>query len=127
MHISLRHAVLLAAFLLSSTPALADVPPPETEPCVGKAAGSACTYNGPGTCQNQICTRPTSGDYACVKCVTGTDTGTATTTTTDSDPQPAQDDSACSIGTHVTARRVAPWVLAAACSLLFFARRHRRR
>ena len=38
---------LLAAALLAS-PARADIPPPETQPCQGKAVGDACVYGDSG-------------------------------------------------------------------------------
>lgn len=240
----MRHPTQLAlsvAFtLFGILPAHADVPPPETQPCTGKQAGTACTYQSKaGTCQNGTCSKldylswdrdasasPPTTSYACVKCETAAATGTLTTTatvtatvtdtttvtdtattsqtatttltptatptdtatttttdtatasTTDTDtltstvtatmtttttvtstqptdtstttPPPLEtktatstpsgtstgtsqepdddddDDGACSIGRAATAKRVAPWLLAASFSLLFlFARRRR--
>jgi hypothetical protein len=72
--------------------------------------------------------------YACLKCVVGTATVTSTATSTqtaantnaDGGTPPSNDDSACSVGKQVTVKRVAPWLLAGAFSLLFvFARRRR--
>jgi len=122
MKVLLAQASLLATSILLSTPARADVAPPEALPCQGKAAGDACVYDGAGTCQNQTCSQadyahwdrdassgPPSMSYACLKCIAGTTT-----------------DSACSVGKQVTVKRVAPWLLAGAFSLLFvFARRRR--
>jgi hypothetical protein len=51
---------------------------------------------------------------------------TATATNTKGDEPPANDDSACSIGKQITAKRVAPWLLAGAFSLLFLFGRRRR-
>ena len=115
----LASAPFLFFAMLLSSPARADITPPEAESCVGKAAGDACVYNGAGACQDQTCTgidyahwdhdassQPPSTTYACLKCVA--------------------DDSACSIGKQATARRVAPWLLAGAFSLLFVVARRRR-
>ena len=56
-----------------------------------------------------------------------TASNTATASGTNGDEPPADDDGACSIGRGITAKRIAPWVLAASFSLLFlFARRRRR-
>lgn len=123
------------ALVFFGNAARADVPPPETEPCVGKQAGDACTYNGSGTCQNQTCSKldyanwdqdasssPPSTTYACVKCVVGT----STDTNTDGGTPPSEDDGGCSIGQHSTAKRVVPWLMAATFSLLFLSRRRRR-
>ena len=131
---------LLAALLLAS-PARADVAPPETQPCVGKAAGAACVYNGNGTCQTQTCSKldyanwdrdasssPPSTTYTCVKCLIGTTTGTDTATNTSADggPPSVNDSGSCSIGRQATVKRVAPWFLAGAFSLLFLFGRRRR-
>jgi hypothetical protein len=158
-------AILVAAVPLLGFPARADVAPPETEPCLSKQAGDACTYNNAsGTCLDQTCSKidyanwdrdaswpPPSMTYACVECIVGTTatttttaTATATTTTTatttantntntttktnaDGGAPPANDDSACSIGKQITAKRVASWLLAGAFSLLFLFGRRRRR
>lgn len=132
--------ILFAAVLLSA-PARADVPPPETSPCVGKAAGAACVYNdAPGTCQSQTCISATAGGYACLECIASTSTNTTTTTTTttttatttttntnaDGGAPPSKDGNACSIGKHSIAKRVAPWLLAATFSVLFLFGRRRR-
>ncbi len=55
-----------------------------------------------------------------------TDTGSNTATDTGHDDPPADDDGACSIGKGITAKRVAPWLLAASFSLLFLFGRRRR-
>ena len=147
MKVLLAQASLLATSILLSTPARADVAPPEALPCQGKAAGDACVYDKAGTCQNQTCSKadyahwdrdaswgPPSMTYACLKCVVGTATVTSTATSTqtaantnaDGGTPPSNDDSACSVGKQVTAKRVAPWLMAGAFSLLFvFARRRR--
>jgi hypothetical protein len=75
--------------------------------------------------------------YACVECIVGTTTTTTTTAVTntntttktnaDGGAPPANDDSACSIGKQITAKRIAPWLLAGAFSLLFLFGRRRRR
>jgi hypothetical protein len=135
-------APILFATLLAGASARADVAPPETEPCIGKAVGAACVYGGPGTCQNQTCNKtdyynwdrdasssPPITSYACVKCIVGTSTTTTTDTATNTNPDggapPAKDDGSCSIGKQAIAKRVAPWLLAGAFSLLFLFRRRR--
>jgi len=121
-------APILFAVLLLSAPARADLAPPETSPCVGKVAGAACSFNNAaGTCQSQTCLSPSAGGYACLECITSTSTGTttATNTTTDGGAPPSKDDGSCSIGKQVTAKRVAPWLLAGTFSLLFLFRRRR--
>ena len=60
---------------------------------------------------------------------TATETQTtpvATATKTKDDHPPANDDSSCSVGKHVTAKRIAPWLLASIFSLLFLFGRRRR-
>jgi len=154
-------AFVFCALSFLALPARADVAPPETQPCVSKAAGDACTYNGAGTCQNQTCGRldyanwdqdasasPPSTTYACLKCLTDTMTTTATntatstptatssdtatssntTTSTDTDTQTSKDDGFCSIGKPSATKRIAPWLMAGAFSLLFlFGWRRRQR
>jgi hypothetical protein len=121
-------APILFATLLLGTPALADLAPPETSPCTGKAAGATCSFNNAaGTCQNETCLSPSAGGYACLECITSTNTNTNTTTTTNTDGgAPAKDNGSCSIGKQVTAKRVAPWLLAGTFSLLFLFGRRRR-
>jgi hypothetical protein len=129
MKYSSSFAISLLAFLAFALPVRADVPPPETEPCVGKQVGDACTYkDAAGACQNQTCVR-ISGSYACVACnvTSPTATDTATLTKSDGGEPPAKDDSACSIGKPITAKRVAPWLVAGSFSLLFLLGRRRRR
>jgi hypothetical protein len=168
-------AFVFCALSFLALPARADVAPPETQPCVSKAAGDACTYNGAGTCQSQTCGRldyanwdrdasasPPTTTYACLKCLTDTVTTTAsntatstptatssstatssttstttptatasntsTTTTTNTDTQTSKDDGFCSIGKQPAAKRIAPWLMAGAFSLLFlFGWRRRQR
>ena len=144
-------AILVAAVPLLGFPARADIAPPETQPCLSKQAGDACAYNNAsGTCLAQTCSKldyanwdqdassaPPSMTYACVECIVGTTTTTTTTAVTntntttktnaDGGAPPANDDSACSIGKQITAKRIAPWLLAGAFSLLFLFGRRRRR
>ena len=55
-------AILVAAVPLLGFPARADIAPPETQPCLSKQAGDACTYNNAsGTCLAQTCSKL---DYA---------------------------------------------------------------
>lgn len=145
MKFLLASAPLFFAAMLSGAPARADVAPPETQPCVGKSAGDACVYNGNGTCQAQTCNKldyanwdrdasssPPSTTYVCVKCIVGTTTGTmtatntATNTNSDGGTPPSNGDSSCSIGRQGAAKRVAPWLMAGAFSLLFLFGRRRR-
>ena len=137
----LASATFLCASVLFSSPSRADVAPPENQPCVGKAAGAACVYNGNGTCQTRTCSKldyanwdrdasssPPSTTYACLQCLIGTTTGadTATNTRADGGPLPSNGDSSCSIGRQGTAKRIAPWLVAGAFSLLFLFGRRRR-
>jgi len=121
----------------------ADIPPPDVEPCTGKAAGAACTYTTAGTCQNSTCSSPSpppsGSSYACLRCMTGTTTGTqtdtgagtgtpiATATNTQTETQTSKDSGSCSVGNASGAGRIAPWLLAAGFSLLFLFGRRRRR
>ena len=59
-----------------------------------------------GTATNTTTTSPTT-------------TGTSTTTTTGTDTQTSKDDGFCSIGKPAAAKRIAPWLMAGAFSLLF--------
>jgi hypothetical protein len=137
----LASALFLFSAMLFGASARADVAPPETQPCVGKAAGDACVYNGNGTCQMQTCSKsdyynwdrdasssPPITTYDCVKCIVGTTTGTSTATNTNADggTPPSNGDSSCSIGRQGTAKRIAPWLMAGAFSLLFLFGRRRR-
>lgn len=106
---------LALALLLSvglARAARADVAPlpPEVDACYSLTVGSACTYNGPGTCQNATCTIGTS-QSSCVKCV----------------PTDAGKDSGCSIGGRL-ARTVGPWLAAGlfAAAMMLARRRPRR-
>ena len=78
----IRPLTLLAlASLLLAAPALADVPPPNTQSCQQAQEGAACkTDDGvAGACQKQTCSRldysngtpPTSKSYDCLVCVAG--------------------------------------------------------
>ena len=93
-----RQCLSLAILLTlgSGGVARADVAPlpPEAMACVSLTVGSACTYNGPGTCQTATCTIGTS-QSSCVKCV----------------PTEPSKDSGCSIGGRL-ARTVGPWLAA---------------
>jgi len=146
MKSSTSSALACSAILLLALPARADVTPPETQPCVGKQAGDACTLGAAGTCQYQTCIKldyanwdrdasmsPPSTTYVCLQCITSnatntttntatsspTTTNTTTTTITSTDTQTSQDDGFCSIGKTSAARRIAPWLMAGAFSLLF--------
>lgn len=97
---------------------------------------------------------PPTTTYACVKCLPGPSTGTVTATNTgtqsatdtataspkdtatvsatntgtntQTDDKSTGDDGWCAIGGKLTAKRVAPWLLAGAFSLLFLFGRRRR-
>jgi hypothetical protein len=138
----LASTTFLCASALFASPSRADVAPPETQPCVGKATGAACVYNGNGTCQTETCSKldyanwnrdasswPPSKTYTCLKCLIGTTTDTNTVTSTESDgggDAPSYADSSCSISRQGTAKRIAPWLMAGAFSLLFLFGRRRR-
>jgi hypothetical protein len=117
----------------AGAPVLADIPPPEVEPCRGKTAGASCTYGGAGTCQDSTCLSPSpppsGSSYACLKCVTSvSNTATATLTSTATDTGTDTSDSgSCAMGKSPTMERVAPWLLGVVFSLLFLFGRQRRR
>jgi hypothetical protein len=143
MKSSLFAFFLVATSLVLGPQARADIPPPDVEPCSGKAAGAACTYGTAGTCQESTCTSPSpppSGStYACLRCVSGaatstqtnTGTGTASATSTVTNTQTGTDTSTssdggwCAVGKSSTMGRIAVWLMAAAFSLLFLWRRRR--
>jgi hypothetical protein len=138
--------------LFANARARADVPPADAEPCMGKAAGAACTYGTAGTCQEQTCTKadlahwdhdasaaPPTTSYACIKCVPGSTTATGTHSNTDTstpsstatgtqtgtDTSTSSDGGFCSVGRSSTMGRLAPWLMAAVFSLLFLLGRRR--
>jgi hypothetical protein len=126
---SLLPAYLCFALTVAAgAPVLADIPPPEVEPCRGKTAGASCTYEGAGTCQDSTCLSasppPSGSSYACLKCVTGTSTLTSTATDTGTD---TSDSGSCSMGKNPTMERVAPWLVGVVFCLLFLFGRQRRR
>jgi hypothetical protein len=147
MKSTLHLVLVLSAVGFVALPVRADVIPPEVDACRNKAVGAACSTSGlTGSCQNQTCHRldysswdrdasasPPSMAYACVECTTATDTNTSTSTGTntatnnDGGDSPTKDSGSCSIGTPSAAKRVAPWLLAAAFSSLFLIGRKRRR
>jgi hypothetical protein len=69
--------VFLAA-LVAASPALADVPPPDTQGCDGKVAGNACNTDESvaGACKDSTCTvldysmgtPPVTKDVPCLVC-----------------------------------------------------------
>jgi hypothetical protein len=141
MKSSLHASLVLVVTVAISTRALADIPPADVEPCRGKTAGAACTYEGTaGTCQDGTCVSPSpppnGSTYACLRCVTGTATSTqtspatATPTSTGTSTQTGTDTSTsnsgwCSVGNSSGMDRTAPWLMAAAFSLLFLLARRR--
>jgi hypothetical protein len=82
---------------------------------------------GPTDTSTSGTTAPPSSTNTTTVTTPGTSSPTATTTTTKDDSPPPSDDSACSIGQHQAAKRIAPWLLAGAFSLLFLFGRRRRR
>lgn len=142
---SLACAPVLFVALILGTPARADVVAPWYASCQGRQAGAACFYNdinadqGVGTCQNGMCvvgtatsTNTTTNTSTTTNSTTDSTTNTSTTTNTntatnpDGGAPPSKDDGSCSIGKQATAKRVAPWLLAGAFSLLFLFGRRRR-
>jgi hypothetical protein len=139
---TLLTSLLFLVTVVISAPLRADIPPADVEPCQGKAAGDACVYGTAGTCQESTCSSPSpppSGTtYACLRCVPGsttgtqtstaspTATGTATHTGTGTDTSSSGDSSWCSVGKTSMMGRIAPWLMAAAFSLLFLISRRRR-
>jgi hypothetical protein len=84
------------------------VTPPETTTNTAKPSETSTTTNTNGF------TAPPS--------VTSTATGTKP-----NDEPPSNDDGSCSVGKQISAKRIAPWLLAGAFSLLFLFGRRRRR
>jgi hypothetical protein len=121
-------ASFIAASLVTTSAAFADVISPDVSACQGKDVGSACTTRGApgstdGACAKSTCSRidygswnrdassaPPTMEYECVRCVGG-----AAPT--------------ASGGCSMVARRAGPWVLAAvpAVVLAFIERRRSRR
>jgi hypothetical protein len=106
--------------------ARADALPPDAVACFSgtQQAGSPCTFNGPGICQNATCTgidklnwdrdasaTPPTIQYSCVKCI----------------PTGAGTDSGCAVGGRL-ARTVGPWLVAGlfAAGVMLARRRPRR-
>lgn len=148
-------AIATTTLLLGSL-AQADLAPPDTEPCVGKAEGDACTYGGAGTCRQLTCSKldyanwnrdasagPPTTTYACMTCVTATTTGTGTSTasttstgtttagttstsTTTGTSTSSNDSGWCSVGKQTPMSRIAPWLMGGAFSLLFLFGRRRK-
>lgn len=127
------------ALLLATTPALADVVPPDVDACNGRAVGAACggTMGVPaGTCRNATCTRldyagwnrdamamPPTMQYPCVRCEGGaTDAGPADAGATT--PPATSSNSGCAVGGSL-GRRVGPWALAGLAWVVLLGRRRR--
>jgi hypothetical protein len=86
-------AILLSVCFVGTARADVIPEPPEVFACLSLTAGSPCSNNGPGTCQNATCTTgASSSGYSCLKCV------------------PA-DSSGCAMGGRL-ARTVGPWLAA---------------
>ncbi len=72
----LAELVFVAGVLVAAR-ANGDIPPPDTQPCQGKAAGASCELGGKkGACQKSTCSRllngpdgPSRREYACMRCV----------------------------------------------------------
>lgn len=117
----------LFAALAFSAPAQADVPPPNSSGCMGKAAGDACQKDdmSAGSCESQTCTKldysmgtpPTTVEYACVLC-----SGAAPSAAGGGE---SEEDGGCSIRRGGMAGAAGAWILGAA--VLMLARRNRSR
>jgi hypothetical protein len=95
--------------------------PPDVSACLSLTAGSPCTNNGPGTCQNATCTTSAnSSGYGCLKCVPNGGWK-------DSGSDQSKDSSGCSIGGRL-ARTIGPWLAAGlfAAAMMLTRRRPRR-
>lgn len=127
----MRKAILILGIIGTATiaaPAMADVPPPNSEGCMGKVAADACQKDdmSAGSCVAQTCSRldysmgtpPTTVEYQCLLC-----SGPAPTP-----DAPTDDDGACSVSRYAgmnTAGAIGAWIFGAA--MLMFVRRNRSR
>ncbi len=113
-------STLLVSLVLAAPQSRADALPIDAWDCQGKKAGDGCsttnTGKTDGTCKEDLCTTPkwdaAAVSYACLKCIPGA---------------PPGDDGACTVGKQSSVKRVGPWLLAGAFSLLFMLGRRRRR
>ena len=121
MKLLLGSVVLSLSVALFSPSVRADSVPPEALECFSKKAGDSCTVYGTsvaGHCADGLCTKlwPDGGSssYSCLYCVQGAPSDSS--------------DSACTLGSQLAVKRIAPWALAGLFSLLvLFGRRRRRR
>ncbi|XXF76316.1 hypothetical protein P2318_25105 [Myxococcaceae bacterium GXIMD 01537] len=89
--------LLLTAVLTLASTSLADIAPPDSEPCINAKVGAACTKDdgAPGTCQEAKCTRndysqgvpPRAVEYDCLKCAAAQATPDAASPATASTPE----------------------------------------
>lgn len=140
-------ALTVAALCLSASPAFADVAPPNTYGCQGKAAGDVCKddMGKDATCKADTCTgldyanwdqdvrsSPPTKTYDCLKCegVAEADTsaviGGADVTQTGGKVTVAEESSGCVAGPSA-ARVWAPWALLAVVTALGVGLLRRRR
>jgi hypothetical protein len=119
MKTSLCFGVFALTVLLSCPSVYADALPPEAMDCWAKKVGEACTdlaSKQAGSCEEGTCTSRKldagATTYSCLTC---------------SGAPPTADDGACTIAKQSTARRLGPWLLAGAVSVLFLLGRRRRR
>lgn len=130
--LSMRNAMFILGMIGAATivtPAWADVPPDDSAGCVSKAAGAACQKDdmSNGTCTSATCTKldysmgtpPTSVEYACLLCKSGSNGAGA------SGSQPSDDEGGCSMKSGGVVGAAGAWILGAA--VLMFARRTRAR
>jgi hypothetical protein len=108
-----RIQIAFLSLLALASPARADVPPPDAEPCLSKKAGDDCSFQGKsGRCEAKKCTRasPTgSTEYDCLLCTL-----------------PTSSDGGCS-SMGPGARHAAPLGLVGALAMIALRWRRRRR
>ena len=106
----------------TATPTATDTATATATPTVTASTTDTATTTPTATTTTTVTTTATTTTTTNPPTVSNTSTATGT----DGEEPPEDDDGACSIGRGITAKRVAPWLLAASFSLLFlFGRRHR--
>ena len=123
--LSMRNAMFILGMVGAATivtPAFADIPPDDSAGCMSKAAGDACQKDdmSNGTCTSSTCTKldysmgtpPTSVEYACLLCKSGSNGA-------------SDDEGGCSMKRGGVVGAAGAWILGAA--VLMFARRTRAR
>lgn len=134
----MRNGLFYGAIFVSlvvASPALADVPPPDSSGCLMKAAGDPCQKdNGSnGTCTTSTCTKldysdgspPGTIEYECLLCTGSGGEGGSSSSNSSSSGGNSEDDGGCSVRSGGVAGAVGAWIFGAI--VLVLARRTRTR